>query len=58
MCGVYKIVNTVNGKIYIGSSKNIDRRWNEHIRVLELNAHNNQHLQNAWNKYGKNNDKL
>lgn len=52
MCGVYKIVNTINGKIYIGSSKDIDRRWSEHIRALELNAHANPHLQNAWNKYG------
>jgi hypothetical protein len=25
VCGVYKIVNTINGKVYIGSSKNIDR---------------------------------
>ena len=58
MCGVYKIVNIINGKIYIGSSKDIDRRWNEHIRVLELNTHNNQHLQNAWNKYGRNNFKF
>lgn len=53
MCGVYKIINTVNEKIYIGSSKDINRRWSEHIRALELNAHINQHLQNAWNKYGR-----
>ena len=53
VCGVYKIINTGNGKIYIGSSKDIDRRWGEHIRALELNAHGNPHLQNAWNKYGR-----
>lgn len=47
MCGVYKIINTINGKIYIGSSKDIDRRWSEHVRALELNAHINPHLQNA-----------
>jgi group I intron endonuclease len=55
MCGVYKITNITNGKIYVGSSKDISRRWNEHIRTLEANAHINPHLQNAWNKYGKNN---
>ena len=53
MCGVYKIINLVNDKIYIGSSKDIVRRWNDHIRSLETNIHANQHLQNAWNKYGR-----
>lgn len=52
-CGVYKITNIKNGKIYIGSSNCIDRRWSEHIRNLELNKHPNTHLQNSWNKYGK-----
>jgi len=30
MIGIYKIQNTINGKYYIGASKDIDRRWNEH----------------------------
>ncbi len=29
--GIYKITNLKNGKFYIGSSKDIDRRWWEHI---------------------------
>ena len=28
--GVYKITNLVNGKVYIGASKNIERRWSNH----------------------------
>ena len=28
--GVYKITNLVNGKVYIGASKDIERRWREH----------------------------
>lgn len=28
--GIYKITNLVNGKVYIGASKDIERRWNEH----------------------------
>ena len=28
-CGIYKITNKVNGKIYIGQSINIERRWAE-----------------------------
>ena len=53
MIGVYRILNTVNGKFYIGSSIDVENRWKGHIRELDKGIHNNQHLQNAWNKYGK-----
>jgi len=52
--GVYQIVNTINGKHYIGSSVSIFDRWTRHKRSLRLDIHHNSHLQNAWNKYGKN----
>ena len=32
MTGIYKIENKINGKIYIGQSINIERRWSEHCR--------------------------
>jgi len=50
--GIYKIINTVNDKYYVGSSTNIERRWREHIKLLNHNRHHNEHLQHAWNKYG------
>lgn len=53
--GVYQIKNTVNGKLYIGSSKDINVRWKQHLNELNKNSHVNDHLQNAWNKYGKEN---
>lgn len=56
--GIYKITNIKNNKIYIGSSKNINRRWNEHKRCLKNNDHHSGHLQNAWNKYGEENFKF
>lgn len=28
--GIYKITNLVNGKVYIGASKNIEKRWSSH----------------------------
>ena len=34
LCGVYKIINNVNGKIYIGQSINIKNRWTDHINAL------------------------
>ena len=51
--GIYKIVNTVNGKKYVGSAVDIMKRWNEHRRNLRQNKHHSKKLQNAWNKYGE-----
>ena len=53
--GIYKITNKLNGKFYIGSSKDIDQRWNEHKLNLKSNRHINKKLQNAWNFYGEDN---
>lgn len=35
ICGIYKITNKVNGKIYIGQSIHIYQRWNEHKRKFK-----------------------
>lgn len=52
--GIYKIVNKVNGKYYVGSSNDIlKNRFYEHKRLLNKNKHFNIKLQNAWNKYGE-----
>lgn len=51
--GIYKITNLKNGKVYIGQSTNIEKRWRTHKTDLKCNRHHNIHLQNAWNKYGK-----
>lgn len=51
--GIYKIVNTSNGKIYIGSSMQLKRRISHHINSLRANRHINPHLQNSWNLYGE-----
>lgn len=53
MIGIYKIMNTVNNKVYIGSSININSRWSKHKALLRHNKHENQKLQNSWNKYGE-----
>jgi hypothetical protein len=52
ICGVYKITNIINGKIYVGSSKDVENRWCQHERALNEETHGNAHLQRAWNKYG------
>ncbi len=50
--GIYQITNKMNGKFYIGSSRDIDKRWLKHIYMLKKRIHPNQHLQNAAIKYG------
>ena len=54
--GIYKIVNKINGKVYIGQTgENFQRRYLFHNWKLCNNIHDNQHLQKSWNKYGKDN---
>ena len=55
ICGVYKITNNVNGKVYIGQSINIKNRWKDHIYALNRNDSSCTLLQRAWNKYKQNN---
>jgi len=50
--GIYSIINTINGKIYIGSSNNINRRLSSHRNLLINNNHFNKHLQSSFNIYG------
>ncbi|MCK4522264.1 MAG: GIY-YIG nuclease family protein [Nanoarchaeota archaeon] len=52
MIGIYKIENMLNGKVYIGSSKDIKKRWAAHQSDLRLDKHHSSHLQYSFNKYG------
>lgn len=51
--GVYKITNTVNHKVYIDSSVNLDKIWNRHQVELKFGNHRNTALQQDWNTYGE-----
>lgn len=51
--GVYHIVNTANGKRYVGSAVDFDKRWALHRLSLRKNTHHAKALQRAWNKYGE-----
>jgi hypothetical protein len=54
-CGIYKIENLIDGKTYIGSSVNLESREYKHFWMLERGSHDNIHLQNSYNKFGKGN---
>jgi group I intron endonuclease len=51
--GIYKIINIVNNKFYVGSAVDLKRRKARHFSELRNNRHNNGKLQNAWLKYGE-----
>ena len=51
--GVYAITNTINGKQYIGSSQDIQLRWQQHRTHLHTKSHHSLYLQRAWDKYGE-----
>lgn len=51
--GVYCILNTANGKRYVGSAaRSFDHRFERHCRPLNNGTHHSSALQRAWNKYG------
>ena len=51
--GIYAIRNKVNGKIYVGSAKHIQKRWLLHKHHLNNDKHHSTKLQRSWNKHGK-----
>lgn len=53
--GVYKILNIIDGKYYIGSSVHLKKRLKDHKFTLNAGNHQNIHLQRAFNKYGAEN---
>lgn len=53
-CGIYKITNKINNKIYIGCSINIEHRWSQHkweSQNSKLPTYNYS-LHQAFRKYG------
>ena len=47
ICGIYKIENLINHKVYIGQSIDIKRRFRNHI-----NYETNSYLKRSFEKYG------
>ena len=55
MTGIYYITNKENGKIYVGCSGNIEKRWEQHLEMLRSKKHHSYKLQNAYNELGEEN---
>ena len=53
LCGIYKITNKINGKVYIGMTYNsFTSRWYQHLYYLRHNKHDNYKFQEDFNTYG------
>lgn len=48
---IYAIVNKINNKKYIGSTKDLDKRVKSHINNLNNKRHSSKRLQKDWDKY-------
>ena len=53
--GIYKIENLVNGKIFIGGSKNLPGKFNSFKFQLKLGSYINRELQRDYNEFGEEN---
>ena len=53
-CGIYKIENLINHKVYIGQSRNIEKRWNKHCNTMQNSSDHSYEnpLYRAMRKYG------
>lgn len=50
--GIYQILNTVSGKVYVGSAVDLRERARIHSYYLAKRRHHCPGLQAAWNRYG------
>jgi group I intron endonuclease len=53
VCGIYRIRNTLNGRVYVGSAVNTSKRWMLHRIHLNRGDHHCPLLQRAWVKHGE-----
>lgn len=51
--GIYVIKNTHNDKVYVGSSFNIQKRWDSHLSSLRSDRHHSCKLQGDYNLLGE-----
>ena len=50
--GIFHVKNTVNGKVLLGSSKNLHGPLNKHRFILSIGMHWNRKMQEEWNQFG------
>jgi group I intron endonuclease len=53
MMGIYQIRNKENGKVYVGSTRDFEKRKKQHFYALKNNAHHSTKLQRSFNNDGE-----
>lgn len=51
---IYAIENRVNGKVYIGSTRNLVGRWESHLKELTKGKHHTRRFQEDWDNHKPN----
>lgn len=51
---VYGIRNKYNGRVYVGSTKNLKLRLQRHFSMLRAGTHKNRKIQKDFTRYGEN----
>ena len=51
--GAFQVRNITNGRIFIGTSNNLEAIWNRHRFQLNMGSHRNAMLQKDWNALGE-----
>lgn len=51
--GIYKILNNITNKCYVGSTKNFNIRWTHHLNKLKKGQHSSIKLQRSFDKHGE-----
>ncbi len=53
--GIYRILNTVSGRVYVGSAANVNTRCSRHFWCLRNGKHPSPLLQSTFDKHGESN---
>jgi group I intron endonuclease len=52
LMGIYKIVNSVTGEVYVGSSRSVANRIQKHMNDMTDRKHENKSLEELWHRHG------
>jgi len=52
MIAIYEIRNNITGRVYVGSSVDVAKRWRDHKSALKTGIHKSRSMQTDYSKHG------